>query len=89
MATGKKTGGRTKGTPNKLTKELRSFLKELVQKELNAAPALIKNLEGKDRLDVLIKLLPFVLPKKLDRKVAKDQEGKEPQNVTFVIDYGD
>ena len=32
--TGKKYGGREKGTPNRLTKELRSVLKDIVYQEL-------------------------------------------------------
>ena len=32
--TGKKYGGREKGTPNRLTKELRSILKDIVYQEL-------------------------------------------------------
>ena len=32
--TGKKFGGREKGTPNRLTKELRSVLKDIVYQEL-------------------------------------------------------
>ena len=32
--TGKKFGGREKGTPNRLTKELRSILKDIVYQEL-------------------------------------------------------
>ena len=32
--TGKKFGGREKGTPNRLTKELRPVLKDLVSQEL-------------------------------------------------------
>ena len=32
--TGKKFGGRQKGTPNRLTKELRAVLKDLIHEEL-------------------------------------------------------
>ncbi len=32
--TGKKYGGRQKGTPNRMTKELRSVLKNILYKEL-------------------------------------------------------
>ena len=62
MAKGIKTGGRKKGTPNKLTKELRTILKELLYKELDKLPEHLETLEPKDRIAVSIKLLPFVLP---------------------------
>ena len=61
--TGLKYGGRQKGTPNKLTKELRGILKEALHKELNCIGDLLEQLEPKERIEVLIKLMPFVFPK--------------------------
>ena len=61
--TGKKYGGRSKGTPNKLTKELRSVLKGVVYNELETIQDKFEHLDPKERLELLIKLLPFVLPK--------------------------
>ena len=59
----KKTGGRTAGTPNKLTKELRTVLKDLIFDELEKLPANLEKLEEKERIEVLIKLMPFAVPK--------------------------
>ena len=61
--TGKKFGGRQKGTPNKLTKELRSVLKDVLYEEIDRLPERLEELETKDRLELLIKLMPFVFPK--------------------------
>jgi hypothetical protein len=58
-----KVGGRKKGTPNKLTKEMREVLKDVVADELNTLGQRLEELKPKDRLEVFIKLLPFVLPK--------------------------
>ena len=58
-----KVGGRKKGTPNKLTKEMRDVLKGLVAEELDTLGQRREELEPKDRLEVFIKLLPFMLPK--------------------------
>lgn len=63
MAKGVKTGGREKGTPNKLTKELRKALKDLLYQELENLPEHLNSLEPKDRLEILIKLLPYAIPK--------------------------
>lgn len=63
MAKGTKTGGREQGTPNKLTKELRTVLKEFLFKELQDLPVHLNKLESKDRLEILVRLLPYVLPK--------------------------
>jgi hypothetical protein len=63
MAKGIKTGGREKGTPNRLTKELRSVLKEIIYQEFAGLPDRLDKLEPRDRLELLIKLLPYILPK--------------------------
>jgi len=60
---GQKTGGRTVGTENKVTKELRTVLKNVIHKELEDIPGHLAKLDAKDRLEVIIKLLPFALPK--------------------------
>ena len=63
MLKGTKTGGRKIGTPNKLTKELRSVLKNILHQEIELLPDHFKKLEPKDRLELLVKLLSFALPK--------------------------
>jgi len=61
--TGKKFGGREAGTPNKLTKELRAVLKDVLYNELEKIEELLESLEPKERLGLVIKILPFVLPR--------------------------
>ena len=61
--TGKKYGGREAGTPNRLTKELRAALKNILHHEIEKLPDHFNKLEPKDRLELLVKLLPFALPK--------------------------
>ena len=63
MAKGIKTGGRQAGTPNRLTSELRTILKNIIANELEALPETLKEIEPKDRLDIIVRLIPFVLPK--------------------------
>lgn len=63
MAKGLKTGGRQKGTPNVITKEVRETLKAIMVKELENLPGLMEQLEPKDRAELLTKMLPYVLPK--------------------------
>lgn len=45
------------------TKNIREILKELMQKELNNLPDTLKGLEPAQRLSILCKLIPYVLPK--------------------------
>jgi hypothetical protein len=60
---GKKTGGRVAGTPNRVTSELRKTLKAIVAGELESLPGTLAELQPRERLDLLIKLLPFCMPK--------------------------
>lgn len=60
--TGKKYGGRKKGTPNKLTKELRSLLKDLLYEELESFSTRLEELKAKERLEIVLKLMPYVFP---------------------------
>lgn len=66
MAKGTKTGGRVKGTPNKLTKEIRIILKNLLAIEIENLPDLLEQLEPRDRWELIMKLMPYVLPKVKD-----------------------
>ena len=61
--TGNKYGGRQKGTPNWLTKELRTLLKNILYQELEEIQERLELLKPKERLELLIKLMPYVLPK--------------------------
>ena len=58
-----KHGGRKKGTPNRLTRELRDVLKDVLYQELSFVQENLSKLDPKDRIDLLIKLIPFVCPK--------------------------
>ena len=55
--------GRKQGTPNRLTKELRAKLKDIIYQELETLPDRLENLEPKDRMELFTKLLPYAIPK--------------------------
>ena len=63
MANGIKTGGRKKGTPNKLTKELRFTLKNILYNELERLEDNLEGMEPKERIELLIKMMPYAFPK--------------------------
>lgn len=60
---GVKTGGRKAGTPNRVTRELRDTLKAVIGKELEQIAVTLEQLPARERLDVVIKLLPYCMPK--------------------------
>lgn len=55
--------GRAKGTPNKITKDSREILFEIITNEINNLPSLLEELEPRERAYILTKLLPYILPK--------------------------
>jgi len=63
MAKGYKSGGRQKGTPNKLTKEIRTALKDIIFYEIENIEERLNKLKPKERIELLIKLMPYALPK--------------------------
>tara|TARA_R110000782_G_scaffold146116_5_gene238848 strand:- start:75 stop:383 length:309 start_codon:yes stop_codon:yes gene_type:complete len=62
MATGIKTGGRTKGAINKTTTEIREHYQKLVSNNLELLDKDLKSLEPLQRLKMIIELSKFVVP---------------------------
>ena len=56
-----------------LTKDLREILKEIMQKEIEQLPEYLKALEPKERINIVLKLMPYVFPK-VDTVNFKDGE---------------
>lgn len=78
MAKGVKSGGRKAGTPNVVTSQLRRVLKELLLSELERMPGYLSELSTKERVDVLVKLMAYSLPKV---ESVKSYDG-EPMNAS-------
>jgi len=70
--TGKKFGGRKKGTPNKVTRDIREKFRQLIENNLEQLEKDLKVLEPKDRVRTVIELSKFVLPtlKAMDFEVS-------------------
>ena len=56
-------GGRTKGTPNRVTISLRKFVENLIDDNRGQIKKDLKSLKPKERLVLLEKLMQYVLPK--------------------------
>jgi hypothetical protein len=63
MANGFKSGGRTIGSKNLIANPIREVLKEALNSELVNLQSYLNELETKDKLDTIIKLLPFCVSK--------------------------
>jgi hypothetical protein len=68
MATGIKTGGRSKGTPNRNSAETKELLQTVLDKELDKLGILLGKLEPLDRVNAIAKLLPYILPRQNEVK---------------------
>ena len=71
MAKGYKTGGRQTGTPNKRT-AITENIEDMVLKEFNKIPHYIESLNNKERLEFIIKLLPYAVPKYTHKTISDD-----------------
>ena len=85
---GKKTGGRTKGTPNKATQFGKQLIQDILTDYSNTG-AMAKDfnaLEPKDRLGIMVKLTAFVTPKpqSVDMTVT-DHRNKTIEDILIAL----
>ena len=66
--------GRPKGSVNKSTGETRAIIMKVVHGELENIDALMGELSAKERLDVTMKLLCYVLPKAANPLAIQETE---------------
>lgn len=69
-----KTGGRQKGTPNKTTAQLKKVIADFVSEKFESIERTYGELEEKEQLDFLVKLLPFVIQKKSEKTISLDED---------------
>ena len=72
-----KVGGRQKGVPNRATKEFRDRIGAFLYNELEVLPENFRAIKSPEKkLDILIKLLPFVVPKIQDLSLENLPDNK-------------
>jgi len=88
MAVGVKTGGRQKGTPNKLTFQIRQVLTNALADEIDHLPEILSQLEPAQKIDAICKLSKFILPamQSMDVSVAEKESFKDPKAIIAEID---
>ena len=65
-----KTGGRQKGTPNKVTASVKGWLSCLIDKNRKQIERDLKAVEPMERLQMIEKLMQYVVPKQQAIKAA-------------------
>ncbi|HZL11069.1 MAG TPA: hypothetical protein VFC65_13835 [Prolixibacteraceae bacterium] len=81
MAKGIKTGGRQKGTSNKLSGTVKEMITQFVTNEIQHLPSLLNRLEPKEKAEYIIKLLPYILPKKATVEEPKEDSPNERRSL--------
>ena len=59
-----KTGGREKGTPNRVTKDVRQWIFGIIQENTDTLENDLKGLEPKERWQIINGLLPYLITKR-------------------------
>ena len=88
MAKGKKTGGRKKGTSNKVTGEIKEAYSKLLKNNLTTLQDDLNALEPRDRIKAIIDLSKFILP----TLRASDVSVKElpiPEHLEYLLNASD
>ena len=71
-----KEGGRAKGTPNKVTHDLRTWIKMILDENIERVKDDFESLESKDRLIIFEKLLQYVIPRKKEEEIITTERDK-------------
>lgn len=69
-----KTGGRKKGTKNKTTAELKQWVFDFVSDNLESFKTEFSKLEKEQQITVVMKLMPYILPKQTENKISLDDQ---------------
>jgi len=89
MAKGIKTGGRKKGTPNKITAEIKELITEFINGNFEQMQKDFESLDSRERVKFYIDLLPYALPKLRAVETTDNTEQKNKiifQNISKEYD---
>ena len=81
-----KTGGRTIGTPNKTSAEIRNLFQTLIENNIEQLQSDFDSLEPKDRINCIIKLSEFILPKLQAVKMQNEDVGERERVFALLPD---
>ena len=84
--TGKKFGGRTKGTPNKCTAETKALLVNLIAGQTDRIQEALDEVfecNKREYLQIMVRLLPYVMPKATE---VESTETAKHQKLSWFTD---
>ena len=68
--------GRPKGAPNKKTVDLRAYIKDILDDNIDKVQADLDALEPKDRLMILERFLQYIIPRKKEEEITFSERDK-------------
>jgi hypothetical protein len=72
-----KSGGRSKGTPNKITADVRQALQSFIDANIHSVQSQFDELEAKDKLKFITDILPYLVPKLQPTQVSTPPESED------------
>jgi len=75
--------GRPKGSLNKTSVQTKKLIEKLVASELKGIDSLLEKLEPKERVDAIIKLLAYVIPKNSHIEIEAPVHQLQPITLTI------
>lgn len=69
--------GRPKGSLNKSTTQTKEIIQKVISSELDKLGAMLEQLEPKERIDAIAKLLPYILPKTSEVSIIENEPPKK------------
>ena len=85
--TGKKFGGRQKGTPNKLSSKIKEKLSKLIDEVIASFD--IEDMTKAKRLKLMQLAMPYVLTKPQQEEVEQQQQNFTVEIIDRLSDYSD
>lgn len=79
-----KKGGRKKGTPNAVTANVQNGIAEIVNGNIDTLREDLKKMNPKDRVDAIAKLLPYVVPRKVEADINETTMTPEEAAAAFM-----
>ncbi|MDR2064923.1 MAG: hypothetical protein LBP85_04355 [Prevotellaceae bacterium] len=80
-----KTGGRAKGTPNKITIDLRTWIAALIDNNRQQLEKDLLWIEPKERWQVVEKLMQYTLPKMQSVETAVNMDNLTDEQINLII----
>lgn len=78
-------GGRSKGTPNKVTSTVKDWISQLIDDNRSQIEKDIKKLSPKDRLQMFEKLMQYVIPKQQSVKADVDLSKLSESQLDLIV----